>query len=194
MHAFLIVGNSEEERGVRIEEMAMKLNAKIFEFPIAKIEDTRELNKFLRLGFSEPTLIVIHNIHEATIEALNAFLKNLEEPQANINFLLTAPTTSSVLPTIVSRCQIIKMPNAKSQMLNKTQVKQFLTLNRDQRIQFFDTIKERAEAISFIEDLIFYLHNKKDFTNLEILVETLTRLKANANVNLQLTYLAINYQ
>ena len=193
MHAFLIVGNSEEERGVRIEEMAMKLNAKIFEFPIAKIEDTRELNKFLRLGFSEPTLIVIHNIHEATIEALNAFLKNLEEPQTNINFILTAPTTSSVLPTIVSRCQIIKMPNAKSQILNKTQVKQFLTLNTDQRIQFFDTIKERAEAISFIEDLIFYLHNKKDFTNLEILVETLTRLKAYANVNLQLTYLAIKY-
>ena len=101
MHAFLIIGDSTED----IEQ---RLKAKIIEFPIAKIDDTRELNKLLRLSFNEKTLIICRNIQNATEEALNAFLKNLEEPQERIYFALTAPSEKSVLSTIVSRCQVIR--------------------------------------------------------------------------------------
>lgn len=40
-------------------------------------------------------------------EAANAFLKTLEEPASYITFILLGRTSESVLPTIVSRCQII---------------------------------------------------------------------------------------
>src|SRR3989344_8472809 len=103
MHAFLLIGNSGWE------DLAKKLNAKIMPFPIQKIDDVRSLNSLIRLTFNEPTLVVCENIHEATEEALNAFLKNLEEPQTNIYFGLTAPSVRKVLATIVSRCQIIKL-------------------------------------------------------------------------------------
>ena len=93
------------------DNLAKKLHAKILEFPLSKIDDVRSLNNLIRLSFDEPTLVVSENIHEATEEALNAFLKNLEEPQENIYFVLTAPSTRKVLPTIVSRCEIVKSTN-----------------------------------------------------------------------------------
>ena len=37
----------------------------------------------------------------------NALLKTLEEPPANTTFILLAPSSDSILPTIVSRCQCV---------------------------------------------------------------------------------------
>lgn len=191
MHAFLIIGNNNEELKVKSEELAKKLGAKILNFPIVKIEDTRNLNNLIRLSFSEPTLIVSENINEATDEALNAFLKNLEEPQPNIYFALTAPTTRKVLPTIVSRCQIIKVQSTKYAVQSED-VEKFLEMTSSQRLALFDKMKDRGKAIEFIESLIFFLHNKGDLKNMEILLKTRTCLKANGNVNLHLTNLTIN--
>lgn len=40
-------------------------------------------------------------------EPANAFLKTLEEPGENVTFILLARTREAVLPTIVSRCQVV---------------------------------------------------------------------------------------
>ena len=79
MHAHLIVTQNHESR-TQIKRLAEKLQAKIMNFPLRKIEDVRNLNNLVRLSFDEPTLIISENIHQATEETLNAFLKNLEEP------------------------------------------------------------------------------------------------------------------
>ena len=112
MHAYLLISQNSNLKP-QIDDLAKKLHAKIMDFPLVKIEDVRNLNNLIRLSFAEPTLIVSENIHEAGEEALNAFLKNLEEPQENIYFVLTAPSVRKVLPTIVSRCQIVKILNTK---------------------------------------------------------------------------------
>jgi len=163
------------------------------EFPLAKIEDVRELNKLIRLTFKEPALIVCEKIDQATTETLNAFLKNLEEPQENIYFALTASSVRKVLPTIVSRCQIIKTLNPKPETRNFREISDFLAMTPSQMIVFFDKIKDREKAIGFIESLIFSLHDKGNLTNMEILLKTRTCLKANGNVNLQLTNLATHW-
>jgi DNA polymerase III gamma/tau subunit len=84
MHAYLLIGTDSEKLKAKSDELAKKLHAKIMEFPLVKIDDVRSLNNLIRLSFNEPTLIVCQNIHEAGEAALNAFLKNLEEPQENI--------------------------------------------------------------------------------------------------------------
>lgn len=193
MHAFLIIGNNIGCVDNEIDELSNKLGAKIMPYEVSKVEDIRELNKFLRLSINEKTLIVIRDIEKATVEALNAFLKNLEEPQENLYFALTASSLRKVLPTIVSRCQIIRLKNEKRVIENEDQIKEFLILNIGQRLSFFDKIKDRGEAISFVENLIYYLHEKSELTNMEVLNKTYTRLKANGNVNLHLSNLAINY-
>ena len=173
--------------------MAEEHKAKVLNFPLVKIEDVRNLNNLLRLSFSEPTLIVSENIDEAGEEALNAFLKNLEEPQDNIYFALTASSVRKVLPTIVSRCQIIKIVNSEQSTVNSEEVENFLSITPSQKLTFFDTIKDRNKAIEFVESLIFFLHNKGDLTNMELLIKTLTRLKGNGAVNLHLLNLIANF-
>jgi len=191
MHAFLIIGNNDGGVEKEIEKLSKSLGAKIMPYEISKIEDIRELNKFLRLSIADKTLITIKNIHEVTPEAVNAFLKNLEEPQENLFFVLTAPMIQKVLPTITSRCQIIKVSNTHSPIYNESEIKEFLNANTNQKLLIFDKMKERSDAISFIENLIYYLHDKRELNSMEILSKTLTRLKANGN--LQLANLAINF-
>lgn len=201
MHAFLLIGSDKEKLKTKSEELAKKLNAKILEYPLVKIDDVRSLNNLIRLSFNEPTLIVCQNIHEAGEEALNAFLKNLEEPQENIYFVLTAPTTRKVLPTIVSRCQVIKITNDKLQMTNFDGTEEFIKMTTGQKLAYIDKIKDRKQAIELAESLVYFLHgslhnNEVKYTNqarnIETVEKTLSGLKANGNVNLQLTNLVIN--
>jgi len=207
MHAYLLVGNNSEELKTKSEDLAKSFGAKIMEYPLEKIEDVRNLNNFLRLTITEPTLIFVPNINEAGTEALNAFLKNLEEPQDNIYFVLTAPTIRKVLPTIVSRCQIIKSTNkqsAASDDVNKStndETENFMKKTVAEKIIETDKIKDREIAIEFVTNLIDNLHTlihtkgvdyKNLSENLEIMTTTLNNLKKNGNVNLQLTNMVIS--
>ncbi len=44
------------------------------------------------------------------VESANAFLKTLEEPPDHVSFVLVASSASAVLPTIRSRCQLLRLP------------------------------------------------------------------------------------
>lgn len=190
MHAFLLIGNSISDQ--ELKEKSQELKAKLWEFPLKKIEDVRELNRLIRLHFSEPTLIVCRNIHEATEETLNAFLKNLEEPQENIFFLLTAASIKKVLPTIVSRCQVIKSLITDHRSPATSHLLKFLNLSADEKLTFIDQIKDRQTAIKFVEDLIFFERERGNYQNMENYLLTYRNLKANGNINLQLSNMVAN--
>lgn len=169
MHAFLLINSDPNE-------FAKKQNAKVIPFTLQKIEDARELKKLVKFSFNEKTAIVINDIDSATTEASNAFLKNLEEPTENVIYILTATNINNVLPTVLSRCQLIKGAKQKQKTNNKN-------------VNFKDAfnIKDRSEAITFIENLIDIDHEKEEFKNMENYLTTLKNLKANGNVSLQLT-------
>ncbi|CEK10808.1 DNA polymerase III subunit delta' [Legionella hackeliae] len=72
-----------------------------------KIDQIRELQS---VAFTSPQLgskriIIIHPAEKMNIAAANALLKLLEEPPACLFFVLIAEQVSTVLPTILSRCQ-----------------------------------------------------------------------------------------
>ena len=170
-------------------------------FPLIKIDDVRSINNLIRLSFEEPTLIVSQNIQDAGEEALNAFLKNLEEPQENVYFALTAPSIRKVLPTIVSRCQIIRIKNQELEILNDEAGK-FTKLSTGEKLAYIDKIKDRGKAVEFAENLAIFLHSELHKNELKYSVQarilegitkTLSRLKANGNVNLQLSNFVIKY-
>lgn len=203
MHAYLLVGQGNTNFQLPISNLAAKLNAKTFEYPLQKIDDVRALNNLIRLSFDKPTLIVCKNIHEAGEEALNAFLKNLEEPQENIYFALTAPSVGKVLPTIASRCEIVKISSLQSPVSNFEEEEKFIKLSTGEKLAFVDKIKDRGKAIEFAENILMFLHSelhKNDLKysaqakNLETVSKTLSGLKANGNVNLQLSNMIINLQ
>ncbi len=51
---------------------------------------------------------ILDKIDKMTTEAANAFLKTLEEPPANVLFILVTSSLEVLLPTIISRCRPVK--------------------------------------------------------------------------------------
>ena len=54
-------------------------------------------------------IFIVREIERATPPAANALLKTLEEPPPQVVVLLTATRRDQVLPTILSRCQIVNL-------------------------------------------------------------------------------------
>lgn len=199
MHAYLIVGSDQKAIDKEVQLIVKKTKSVPFEFPIVKIEDTRELGKYLKLSINTKTAIYIKNIDKSTTEALNAFLKNLEEPQKNVTYLLTARNEYGVIPTILSRCQLLRVgsPNVE---VNKKIAISFLTLSLPEKLLELSNIKARDEAISYMQNLISSLHplliEEKNRLRITKVIsraeETLKALNANGNVALQLANFAIN--
>lgn len=76
-----------------------------------KIEPVRQLIYDLTLKpvMAGRRVARLHQFDAANVEAMNAFLKTLEEPPGNAVLLLTAESVEALLPTIVSRCEIIQL-------------------------------------------------------------------------------------
>jgi len=199
MHAYLIVGNNQISIDKEVRLIVKKTKSDFIEFPVAKVKDTRELGKYLKLSINSKTAIFIKNIDKSTTEASNAFLKNLEEPQKNIIFILTARNEYGVIPTILSRCQLIRT-GYQDTLTNKNDAKSFLTLTVAEKLLEVSKIKARDEAISYMQNLISSLHllligEVPTIRISKVISEaqnTLKALNANGNVNLQLANFAIS--
>lgn len=189
MHAFLITGNSTKYIVHRINKLAQEEKAKQIPFILQKIEDARELKKFVKFSFAEKTAIIIQDIDTATPEAANAFLKNLEEPTKNIIYILTANNLGNVLPTITSRCQIVTVHSTKY-IVQSEHMRFSSAINYKTALN----IKDRTEAIKFIENLIYIDHKNNNFKNMENYLNTIKNLRANGNVSLQLTNLVVKME
>lgn len=76
-----------------------------------KIDQFRKLKSSLGFGGHEGAyrIVLIPDADRMTIQAANSVLKLLEEPPVGWIFLLTAADSSLLLPTIVSRCQTIRL-------------------------------------------------------------------------------------
>jgi hypothetical protein len=199
MHAFLIIGRDLAIQQ-KVNELSDNLKLKQLNYEIKKIEDVRSLNKLISLTLEEPTAIIIKDVSGATDEALNAFLKNLEEPQANLYFILTSRNEQSVLSTIVSRCQIIRVVNNSDGVGQDSKINDFIGLSTPEKLQYVDQMRKRDETVSFLEDCVFSyhqrLHGDKDNYRLlakylTILSQTLKRVRGNGNINLQLTNMVL---
>lgn len=74
-----------------------------------KIDQVRELKKVLSFPPLEADhrITLLEDVHTMRREAANSLLKLLEEPPAGNILLLTADEAEPILPTIISRCQVI---------------------------------------------------------------------------------------
>ena len=76
-----------------------------------KINAVRELQHTLSLApyMSNYRVALLLNFEEANPSAANALLKTLEEPSSRVVLLVTAESSEALLPTIVSRCEVIRL-------------------------------------------------------------------------------------
>ncbi len=88
---------------------------------ILKVEQIRELRKSVLLSpyQSKYRIVLLLRFQEANPSAANALLKILEEPPSKVILLMTANNTEELLPTIVSRCEVLRLrPLATSRVEN----------------------------------------------------------------------------
>ena len=76
-----------------------------------KVEQVRELQHSLSLAPYEGRyrVALLLRFEEAHASAANALLKTLEEPAPQVVLVLTAESAESLLPTVVSRCEVLRL-------------------------------------------------------------------------------------
>ena len=89
-----------------IEEKKGKTREK--EISISQIREALERLKFFPYELEKK--FCRQERQKMNAEAANALLKNLEEPSASAIFVLLADNAESLLPTIASRCAVLRFP------------------------------------------------------------------------------------
>ena len=161
------------------------------------IEQIRDLRKNLRVAAKINRFIVIVTFDSATAEAQNAMLKMLEESSLDNQFVLLVQNLEFVLPTIRSRCKIIKIyDKTKDLNLLSTEFDRIADLLCDSPATSLFTLpqlqsKDRSSAVSTLYTLLKSLRKrviKKDVKALRLtkkIFEILPQLQFN-NMNHQL--------
>ena len=104
-----------------------------------KIEQIREMRKEIGLKpfKNKKKIYIIDKAEKMTLEASNCLLKTIEEPPYYAIIILICSRIDPILPTIVSRCQIINFG-----LITSIKIKE-LSLSKIKNIE-----KEKAEIIS----------------------------------------------
>jgi hypothetical protein len=223
MNSFLINGGNSDERlkkslsllnshfSTYFSRLASHPDLLILEPDLSiGIKQIRQAQKFLsRRPYQEKIkAVIIPEAEKITIPAQNAFLKTLEEPPAHSQIILCAPQKEDLLPTIISRCQIIHLKSKSTTIgdqemtVHCSLIADILAASPGQRLQLIEPYtRNREEAIAFCQRTILALRsqikNKKDknlsiFNHLSLLTSAMTLLHANINVKLVLENLALD--
>ncbi len=105
------------------------------------IKQIREINSFIRYRpvEGEYKIIFLENAEKMNPEASNALLKSLEEPPSFVIFFLITENFTRLLPTIISRSQVVRF-----RLLPSEVIKNFLKKN----YWFEDKVAETLAEIS----------------------------------------------
>jgi DNA polymerase-3 subunit delta' len=89
---------------------------------VIKVEQAHDILRFCQLQkLTEIRFVLIEEAELLGIATANSLLKTLEEPPAGTVFILTAPSASSLLPTIRSRAQVIRFLPISFEDMQKSQ-------------------------------------------------------------------------
>lgn len=156
-HALLLLGDDRVEK----DRLAMELATKLLG------ERTQHYLRFLNCNLENASEIKVDQIRDLietpgqpswiipraellNKQASNALLKTLEEPRGDQFFILIAPSTRSLLPTLVSRCQRIYVPakNVSAPINNAPKIPE----NKLARLELIETlVKSKADLKSLFE-------------------------------------------
>lgn len=111
-------------------------------------------NRFEKTAFESKGIMIyiINLVENMTVEAVNSILKFLEEPESPVYAFLTTNNENNVLPTILSRCQILHLKTIERNKIIKEAID-------------FGVPQDDAELLSYFyndAELIFDLLKKED--------------------------------
>ncbi len=138
-------------------------------------------------------VVVLEDASVMTDEAQNALLKTLEELPKEALLILGADTDANLLPTVLSRCQIIRSENLQPSPPNAEfdqDIEKLLSAGMEERFGAIEKLKNKEE---FLAALVAYFHQdvskNRDF--LTKLLQAEEWAKQNVNIRAILEYLML---
>lgn len=122
------------------------------------IDDVRDFIHDLSLSsfFNSYKVGIIKEADDLGIEAANALLKTLEEPQAKVVVILTASRLESIPATIVSRSQVLRLYPVATSLIYDYLLENFGCQRSEAKIASRLSLGRPALAARFIEEPDFY--------------------------------------
>lgn len=168
MHAFLYIGATQQAREEAIQKWLKGQRISPVDWvkllPSGEhiaIDDVRQFAARLILAplSSSHTAGIINEAHLLTPEAQQALLKLLEEPPSHALLVWETANAEMLLPTIVSRCQIIRLSSGAAEPTpsgqNDMTIKKFFS---DRPSDIFEAVEElgsdRSHAKAWVNDRI----------------------------------------
>ena len=125
------------------------------------IAKTRQIKSFLsQKSFqNQPRLVIIHQAHLLRPPAQNALLKTLEDPPLGTYIFLLASQKDFFLPTILSRCQIIKVAPTPP-VVSSSLLAPLISQDDSQRLAFSQTEAKKLDPKNFIQTELSFWQTK----------------------------------
>jgi len=209
------------------ERIALKTNFAIFELPestsfdeilpkanhikpadgtdVYKIADIRNIGELVRGRTTGDLTLVLENAEKIPTNAINAFLKLLEEPGDHIHYVFLTHSSAGILPTVKSRAhnyylkstaKLSDKPNLDPKIYELA--KKYISATPQQLPKLATEIAKdktdaRAKAIAVVDAAVQLLYksyfatgNQKLLVKLDNLIATGEALRQNGHIKLHL--------
>lgn len=156
-----------------------------------------EIEEIIENSFSKPyrgshKIVIIDDFDKVTVEGQNALLKTLEEPMDYLILILISSTMKKILPTIISRCRVLKFTDVTRDRIEDFLLKRNITeknarlfsrlsngnvslairysedpellSKREDIIRLTDKIIRNSEFI--FDEINFFKENREDFADI----------------------------
>lgn len=218
----LFVSGSREEIKKQIELILTKFSISPFDIFVlgqnsfsTKIGEIRDLKQKLELkpfqGVKKAT--IIYNAEGLTAEAQNASLKILEEPPEDTVIILCTSNENLLLPTIISRCEIVRLKfkarNTKLESNSKNTNSSYSTFSnlvkmdigerlalaedlckKQNKDEPLEVVRKRVEE--WLDNLIKEMQSQTNLNNLNSSLLAKKQIKQNLNIRLVLENFFLN--
>ena len=101
---------------------------------VDRIESSFEMEAFESKGVR---VYILHLIETMTRQAINSILKFLEEPGEKVYAFLTTNNENLILPTIISRCQLLRLKMVDKQIVIKNAVELGVDIKDAELLSYF---------------------------------------------------------
>ena len=164
----IISSNSEQFIRDKIDDISKKSVSSILDTIIIDVEPKKSsigISKMLKLKqwmnikpySGENKIALIYNAHLLTVIAQNSILKLLEEPQNDTTIILVCNNFQTLLPTIISRCQIIA--DDKREVVEQVSINKFIAMGSLEKFEFIEKIEKDENKKFAIEQFLKMLLN-----------------------------------
>ncbi len=204
MTPLILVSQSKKEINQFIEKKIKKNDAILIRIKRQKseysIDEIREVNREAHIYHQKLRIYYFEDFHLSSLPAQNAFLKLLEEPPVNVQFILSVSNTYYLLPTITSRAKLIKIDKKTINDVQNhlTEKIEKIVNQKTKKIPFsYFNINRKEDAITFLESLIFFFKKRLvNDKNSSIIIKEIIKIghfieKNNINIQLAIDHIVI---